>query len=178
MQDEPVLSWKVAGVLLGLVVVAATGLVKPIGVSTQYVVTDAIVLHAALPNLAESNEYLSKYGERDDWGIGYGWIVVFGMFVGGGLAAFLTSRFRKRDMPSIPMMWREEFGSSTPRRMIHAFIGGALLLFGARLAGGCTSGHIISGIAQLTIGSIVFGAAVFASGIFTARTMYKRRLAS
>jgi uncharacterized membrane protein YedE/YeeE len=62
--------------------------------------------------------------------------------------------------------------------MMHAFAGGALLLFGARLAGGCTSGHVISGIAQLTIGSFIFGMAVFASGILTARTLYKRRFAS
>ena len=62
--------------------------------------------------------------------------------------------------------------------MLHAFVGGALLLFGARLAGGCTSGHMISGIAQLTIGSFIFGISIFASGIVTARMLYKRRLAS
>jgi len=178
MHDEPVLSWKVAGALLGLLLILATALVKPLGVSTQYVVTDAIVLHKAAPNVAESNEYLNKYGENADWGIGYGWMVVFGMFVGGGLASFITKRGRERDKPSLPTMWREEFGSSTSRRMMHAFAGGALLLFGARLAGGCTSGHVISGIAQLTLGSFVFGIAVFASGIFTARTLYKRRLAA
>ncbi len=178
MYEQPVLSWKVAGLLLGLLLIVATALVKPLGVSTQYVVTDAIVLHKAAPNLAESNEYLSDYGEQSDWGIGYGWMVVFGMFIGGGLAAFITKSKRQREKASIPTMWREEFGDSSPRRLMHAFAGGALLLFGARLAGGCTSGHVISGIAQLTIGSFIFGFAVFASGIFTARTLYKRRLAS
>ena len=178
MQDQPVLSWKVAGLLLGLLLIAATALVKPLGVSTQYVVTDAIVLHSTAPNMAESNEYLSKYGERDDWGVGYGWMLVIGMFFGGGIAALITKRFKLRELPSIPSMWREEFGSSSPRRMIHAFAGGALLLFGARLAGGCTSGHMISGISQLTIGSFIFGISIFASGIVTARMLYKRRLAS
>jgi len=178
MYEQPVLSWKVAGLLLGLLLILATALVKPLGVSTAYVVTDAVVLHKTAPAVAESNEYLSQYGEKQDWGIGYGWMVVFGMFVGGGLASFITKRGRARDKPSLPTMWREEFGSSSPRRLMHAFIGGALLLFGARLAGGCTSGHVISGIAQLTIGSFVFGIAIFASGILTARTLYKRRLAS
>ena len=92
MQDEPVLSWKVAGLMLGILLIIATALVKPLGVSSQYVVTDAIVLHSAAPNMAESNEYLSKYGEKQDWGIGYGWMLVLGMFVGGGLAAFATKR--------------------------------------------------------------------------------------
>lgn len=178
MHEQPVLSWKVAGLLLGLLLIVATALVKPLGVSTAYVVTDAVVLHQAAPGAAESNEYLSQYGEKQDWGIDYGWMVVFGMFVGGGLASFITKRGRARDKSSLPTMWREEFGNSTPRRMMHAFLGGALLLFGARLAGGCTSGHVISGIAQLTLGSFVFGIAIFASGILTARTLYKRRLAS
>ena len=178
MPDEPVISWKVAGALLGLLLIFATAMVKPLGVSTQYVVTDAIVLHSAAPELAESNEYLSKYGEKDDWGIGYGWMLVLGMFVGGAISAFVTKRFRNRDNPSVPSMWSNEFGESSPRRMAHAFIGGALLLFGARLAGGCTSGHMISGISQLTIGSFIFGMSIFASGIVTARLLYKKRLAS
>ena len=178
MQDEPVLSWKVAGVMLGLLLILATALVKPLGVSTQYVVTDGMVLHSAAPGVAESNEYLSKYGEKDDWSIGYGWMLVVGMIIGGGISAFITKRFRGRNIQGIPSMWRTEFGSSSPRRMTHAFIGGVLLLFGARLAGGCTSGHMISGISQLTIGSFIFGISIFASGIITARMLYKRRLAS
>src|SRR5210317_1130171 len=93
MQDEPVLSWKVAGLLLGLMVILATALVKPFGVSTQYVLTDAIVVHSIAPNAATSNEYLNKYGEKEDWKIGYGWMLVFGMFVGSGIAALATHRF-------------------------------------------------------------------------------------
>lgn len=178
MNDEPILSWKVAGLLLGLLLIVATALVKPLGVSTQYVVTEAVVLHKVAPAAAESNEYLNTYGEKGDWGIGYGWMLVLGMFVGGSLSAFITRRFRSRANPSLPSMWQMEFGSSSPRRMMHAFTGGVLLLFGARLAGGCTSGHMISGISQLTIGSFIFGISIFASGIITARILYKRRLAS
>jgi len=178
MEDSPVLSWKVAGLLLGLLVILATALVKPFGVSTQYVVTDAIVLHNTVPAAAESNEYLNKYGEKDDWSIGYGWMLVLGMFLGSGIAAVATNRFRQRKNPSIPAMWQEQFGDHKGKRLIQAFIGGLLLLFGARLAGGCTSGHMISGISQLTVGSFVFGASIFASGILTARTLYRKRSSS
>lgn len=178
MQDSPVLSWKVAGLLLGLLVVLATALVKPFGVSTQYVVTDAIILHNTVPVAAESNEYLNKYGEKSDWGIGYGWMLVFGMFLGSGIAAMATKRFRQRENPAIPAMWKEQFGDHKAKRLLQAFIGGLLLLFGARLAGGCTSGHMISGISQLTVGSFVFGASIFASGILTARTLYRKRTSS
>ena len=178
MQDEPVLSWKVAGALVGLLLILATALVKPLGVSTQYVVTDGIILHSAAPGAAESNEYFSKYGEKDDWGIGYGWMLVFGMVIGGGISSLVTKRFKARKNPSIPSMWSKEFGASSPRRMMHAFAGGILLLFGARLAGGCTSGHMISGISQLTVGSFLFGVSIFASGIITARILYRKGLAS
>lgn len=178
MPNEPVLSWKIAGLLLGLLLITATALVKPVGVSTQYVVTDAIVLHSAAPNLAESNEYLAKYGEKDDWSIGYGWMFVVGMFLGGGLSAFITRSVRQREVAALPSMWKAQFGASSSRRMMHAFLGGALLLFGARLAGGCTSGHMMSGISQLTIGSFVFGISIFVSGIITAHILYNKRTAS
>jgi len=178
MQDTPILSWKVAGLLLGLLVVLATGLVKPFGVSTQYVLTDAIVVHQVAPAAAESNEYLNKYGETSDWSIGYGWMLVFGMFLGSAVSALATRRMRRRENPALPAVWQAEFGNSKSKRLRQAFIGGLLLLFGARLAGGCTSGHMISGISQLTVGSFIFGAAIFASGIFTARKLYKNGLSS
>lgn len=178
MQDNPVLSWKVAGLLLGLLVITATALVKPFGVSTEYVVTDAIILHSAAPEVAQSNEYLNKYGEKDNWSIGYGWMLVLGMFLGAGLSALATHRFRQRQDPALPSMWKEQFGEARSKRLLQAFLGGVLLLFGARLAGGCTSGHMISGISQLTVGSFIFGASIFASGIFTARRLYKKRSSS
>jgi uncharacterized membrane protein YedE/YeeE len=43
--------------------------------------------------------------------------------------------------------------------------GGALMVFGARMAGGCTSGHGISGMAALSVVSVVTVAAMFAGGI-------------
>ena len=49
-----------------------------------------------------------------------------------------------------------------------AFLGGFVMLLGARIAGGCTSGHGISGIAQLSVGSTLAVAAMFAGGILTA----------
>lgn len=80
--------------------------------------------------------------------------------------------------PTLPAMWKEQFGDLKAKRLLQAFIGGLLLLFDARLAGGCTSGHMISGISQLTVGSFIFGAAIFASGILTAHTLYRKRTSS
>lgn len=168
-EQPPVLSWLTAGILVGLLLIVATALVKPLGVSTQYAVTDAIVLHSVAPKLAESNEYLSSVAAKDNWSVGYGWMLVFGMAVGGFLSALLTGRLKWR---AVPEMWEETFGQHRGKRRAQAFIGGVLLLFGARMAGGCTSGHMISGISQLAVSSFVFGITIFISGILVARALY------
>jgi uncharacterized membrane protein YedE/YeeE len=176
MRDEPIISWKVAGIMLGLLLTLATFLVKPLGVSTQFVVTDAMVAHQVAPEFAEENAYLAKYGEQSDWGVGYGWMLVFGMLVGGGLtAALFRDRQPMLDQGSMPSMWVKQFGASRLKRFATAFAGGVLLLFGARLAGGCTSGHMISGISQLAVGSFIFGVTTFAVAIGTAKFLYRRR---
>jgi uncharacterized membrane protein YedE/YeeE len=61
------------------------------------------------------------------------------------------------------------------KRMIAAFIGGAILLFGARLAGGCTSGHGISGTMQLALSSWIFFPVMFITGIITARILFRKK---
>lgn len=169
-EQPPVLSWLAAGILIGLLLIVATALVKPLGVSTQYAVTDALILHKVAPEFTQSNEYLNKYGEKEGWSVGYGWMLVLGMGIGGFLAALFTGRLQWR---AIPEMWQKNFGEHRGKRRLQAFAGGVLLLFGARFAGGCTSGHMISGISQLAVSSFVFGIAIFASGLIVARILYR-----
>ena len=52
-----------------------------------------------------------------------------------------------------------------------AFLGGFVMVLGARIADGCTTGHGISGIAQLAVGSSVAVAAMFAGAIVVAMLM-------
>lgn len=175
MQDS-IISWKVAGIALGLLLTLATWLVKPLGVSTQFVVTDAAVAHRVAPEFAEDNKYLAKYGEKTEWGIGYGWMLVLGMFVGGGICARVFSKKQPEvDKGSMPIMWAQNFGSSRAKRFAAAFLGGVLLLFGARLAGGCTSGHMISGMSQLAVSSFIFGICTFGAAIIMAKILYRKR---
>lgn len=55
-----------------------------------------------------------------------------------------------------------------PRYVGMTIIGGASMVFGARLAGGCTSGHGISGLAKFSLASLATTAAMFTAGIVTA----------
>lgn len=48
---------------------------------------------------------------------------------------------------------------------LRAILGGVLMVFGARLAGGCTSGHGISGMSTLSISSFITVASIFAGGM-------------
>lgn len=50
-----------------------------------------------------------------------------------------------------------------------ALVGGLLLAFGARTAGGCTSGHGISGMATLSVASFISVAAMFGGGMIGAQ---------
>lgn len=49
-----------------------------------------------------------------------------------------------------------------------AVLGGFVMVFGARIAGGCTSGHGISGMSMLSVASFVSVAAMFAAGMGSA----------
>lgn len=50
---------------------------------------------------------------------------------------------------------------------VHAFVGGTVMAFGARLAGGCTSGHGLSGLSAMSFSSVVTVAGIFGAGILT-----------
>ncbi|ETN36498.1 uncharacterized protein HMPREF1541_08776 [Cyphellophora europaea CBS 101466] len=52
-----------------------------------------------------------------------------------------------------------------PVSILAALIGGFAIIFGGRLAGGCTSGHGISGMATMSFSSFITVASMFAGGI-------------
>ncbi|MCH8524832.1 MAG: YeeE/YedE family protein [Balneolales bacterium] len=60
----------------------------------------------------------------------------------------------------------------TPVGIIVLVLGGFLVGFGARYAGGCTSGHAISGLSDLQIGSLVAVIGFFIGGLLMAHIIY------
>lgn len=154
--------WATLGVLFGLVSTAAIALYGPIGVSGTYPRFIGAVLRRATPDYATTNPYLVKMGSL----VTPETLLVVGLLIGGFLAATLT---RRGTTPPVELVHPSE--TTTSRRYRDAFLGGFLIIFGARLAGGCTSGHIISGMTQLAVSGILFAAAVFATGMLTARLL-------
>jgi len=53
------------------------------------------------------------------------------------------------------------------------FAGGLFIGFGTRLAGGCTSGHGIFGLANFEVSSLVTTIAFMAGGIATTQLLYR-----
>ena len=140
---------------------------KPLGVSTAIARTAGMAESVVAHDHVSSNPYFKKFPPVVDWE----WMLVLGV----GLGAFVSSRL-SRDVPelSLPDFWRVRFGESKRPRYIVSFAGGVLLMIGARIAGGCTSGHGISGCLQLALSGWVFFASIFASGLLTAFLMYGR----
>lgn len=159
----------VVGALMGLLSWAVFGLLdKPLGISTSLSAASGA---CAMPFLGSegvlSNAYWSQKSHVPAWN--YGMLFLVGTFL-GALISSLTSRSFKAEV--VPTVWQERFGYSPVARLITAFVGGAVIMVGARMAGGCTSGHGISGSLQLALSSWVFFLTMFATGVLTALVMF------
>jgi uncharacterized membrane protein YedE/YeeE len=143
---------------------------KPIGITTAFEYTAALATRALTPAQAEGNPYFTAPDKSPK--IGWEWMLVAGVFSG----AFVSSKLSgDRASVTVPPRWARRFGTAPGKRYAAAFAGGALLLIGARLAGGCTSGHGISGTLQLAVSSWLFLITIFAAGATTALLLYGRR---
>ena len=108
-------------IALGLLLTLATALVQPLGVSAQFVVTDAMIAKQVAPELVEHNVYLSQTAEAENWGASYAWMLVFGMLVGGGVTSLaFRTRQPNADKGSMPPMWQSRFGPSKSKRYLAA----------------------------------------------------------
>jgi len=162
------LNWLLAGVLLGLVQTAAVGLKGPLGVSTQFVVLDSLAITKAAPGYAEGHPLISKDKYQK---LGYGFWLDIGLVAGALVAAVAAKRWR---VSAAPVWWHANRGRATGARFLTCFIGGFLILMGARLAHGCTSGQFMSGWAQLSVSAIPFTVALFGAGMIVARIAYPK----
>ncbi|WPX07404.1 YeeE/YedE thiosulfate transporter family protein [Metallosphaera sedula] len=151
----------IAGIV-GLTVVLEMFLHQIFGESTTY---SWIVGQLFMPSF--------KYSQIVFKGIGWEPFSDIGTLMGAFFSAvFITRRFTSfRNI--IPPSWAHRFGTNEAVRFVGSFLGGYLMLFGARMAGGCASGHILSGDMQMALSGLEFTAAVFAAMIITAKVVYK-----
>ena len=155
-----------AGVLIGLLQIPAFLVIETaLGTSSSYVTIAAHI--AALFDASTAKlDYLARhmYGAKNLWQVA--------MVIGIALGAFLSMRASGARRQAISPVWQRAVGvESLSARAPMAFVGGFIMVLGARIADGCTTGHGLSGIAQLAVGSTVAVAAMFAGAMATAFLM-------
>ena len=167
--------WYVAGPLIGLIVPALLILGnKSFGISSSF----RHVCAACMP----SNIPFFKYDwKKERWNLFF----VAGIMAGGFLAVNLLSASTKVDInPSLAASLNEkgitDFSGLVPadlfnwnslftlRGFIMMVVGGFLVGFGTRYAGGCTSGHAIMGLSTLQLPSLIATCCFMAGGFIMA----------
>jgi uncharacterized membrane protein YedE/YeeE len=167
---NPYLAGALTGILLVLSVLVAGHF---LGASTTFA-RGAAVIEAGLGIDTSQYEYFTakdgKYGPGSlpNWQL----LFVLGVIMGSFLSSKLSGEFKWQ---TVPNMWRERFGPHPIKRGVIAFVGGIIALIGARLAGGCPSGHGLSGLAQLSVSGFIALAFFFIGGLATAKILYSEK---
>jgi len=159
------LPWWMGGILMSgllLLTFSVFGADRPIGAST-YVPYFADIVFNLDP---EKYSYLKEIENAGAW---EGVMLLGALFGGFITSVFITKTFR---ISLIPSGWKKYKNNSVLSRLLWSFVSGFVMIIGARLAGGCTSGHFMSGMSQMAISSMIFGAVVLISVIVTGRLFY------
>ncbi|GAB4499952.1 MAG: hypothetical protein OHK0052_15670 [Anaerolineales bacterium] len=153
--EKPYVHPYLGGFLLGLVLFLAFFLTgNGLGASGGLNRLIVLVQDAIAPQHVDTTPYLLKMAggdlnPLDDWVV----MVVFGALAGGFVAGWWNGRL-KLETNKGPQI-------SVRTRWAMAFLGGAIMGYGARMARGCTSGLALSGGATLSAGAWAFMFAVF-----------------
>lgn len=177
-------TWMKGALILGFSFFIAIFLVKPIGVSTQFSVLSGIIHSSIDKNVivtdpsresgySSTNAYYDKnegkLAEEIKKPLNYSNVFVLSIPV-GSLLGYALLRKKTANRKIDEEVENCEIGKNKPilSTYVIPFVGGFILLFGARMADGCTSGHMMSGMMQGSVSGYVFAGAVFATAIPTA----------
>lgn len=142
--------WYIAGPLLGLLIIGLRAVVnKPFGALGGYI------------DIAESAMTRRRPGFR-------GFLLV-GLMLGGGLNAVTLGSLATP--VGSPTLGAGLMPTSTPAQLGLLLIAGALMGFGARTAGGCTSGHGLCGMSLGSPASIVSAMTFFGTAVALAHVL-------
>jgi hypothetical protein len=139
---------------------------KPIGCSTAFSRTSGMIERLFRGGIVAEKAYYRKFEPSIEWE----WMLVVGIFVG----AFLSAKFSNQFLTAwVPAQWASSFGHTPVLRWMIALVGGIIMGIGSRWAGGCTSGHGISGTLQLAVSSWLAVVCFFIGGIITAMLIFR-----
>lgn len=158
--------WIYAGVALAIldVIVFLTATTnRPIGASTSYPWLADVITGV------KDNSYFQKISTPGSWEA----IFLLGAMVAAFVGSLVKGDFK---FTLVHDNWKKYKNNSAGSRAIWAFFGGFILIFGARMAGGCTSGHVISGGMQMAFSSFTFGIFMFIGLVITGKAFYNTKV--
>eukprot|EP01147_Barroeca_monosierra_P007365 gene7365-9751_t len=147
-------SWPpwVSGMFVGFLQVPAIAIIRDtLGSSTAYGAVCSLSTHAISENKRE--KYFKRFSSMRMGWMNWWQVIYLSAAMLGALVSAVSSN---------------TLGDAHGITPGAGFIGGFLMLFGSRLAGGCTSGHGISGFTLGALASIIAVPSMFAGGIATA----------
>ncbi len=166
---RPYIAGALAGLLaIGSVVVSTKLLGSPkyLGTSTTFVRAAGLIEQSVTQERVAGNAYFQATQLQVDWQF----MLVAGIFLGALVASLVDRSFK---LEGVPPIWSDRFGNSAFLRAIGALVGGVVAMFGARLAGGCPSGHGLSGLMQLSVSGLLAMVGFFAGGVLVANLVYR-----
>lgn len=158
LEPKPYSNPYLVGLSLGLVLLAAFLIMgRGLGASGAISTAVAVGVSKVAPEHASQNNFYKEYLGDETANPFKDWLVfqILGVIVGGFVSGMLSHRVKVtiEKGPNI----------STRNRLIFAFIGGAFIGFGAKMARGCMSGQALTGGALLNLGSWAAMMAIFAA---------------
>lgn len=171
--------WYISGPLIALTMFALLFIGKQFGMSSN------LRTVCSIGGAGRVSPFFDFNWRAQRWNL----LVVLGAVIGGYIAAnFLTTeqvevservtqQLKEYNFNSVNSAYLpEEIFSiealSSPKVLAILIIGGFLVGFGARYAGGCTSGHAISGLSNLQLPSLIAVIGFFIGGLVMIHLLY------
>lgn len=165
--------WSISGFLIGLVMLLLTYFGKTFGMSSN------LRTLCSMTGIGNKVSFFNWDWKAQRWNL----VVVLGAIIGGFIAVHYLHNDSNVDLnpktieqlqtmgidaPNGKLVPDALFENPSPRTIIILILGGLLIGFGSRYAGGCTSGHAISGLSNLQIPSLKAVIGFFIGGLVMA----------
>ena len=169
--------WSFSGLMIGVVMFLLIFTGRKFGVSTSF---QTVCNIAGAGKIAD---YFNYNWRSQSWLL----LFVIGSIIGGVLSATILDHPEAIEVSSITLQELSELGIEAPKgqhssslipKSVYSFkslqtpsgfilmiIGGFFIGFGTRWAGGCTSGHAITGLSNLQLPSLVAVVGFFIGGL-------------
>ncbi len=172
--------WYVSGPLIALVMFLLLMFGKKFGMSSN------LRTMCTICGAGKTSDFFRFDWKAQRWNL----IVAFGVVIGGFIAKnFLSTDtsvelnpevitelqakgFASAGQAYLPELLFSNTAFSDPKIVLILIVGGMLVGFGARYAGGCTSGHAISGLSDLQLPSLVAVAGFFIGGLIMVHIIF------